>query len=57
MTITARDIMTQCPECIGENDTPVIDGSRLVGIIAESDIAQNAPADGVAETIDAVTES
>lgn len=36
---------------------PVIDGRRLVGIISESDIAQNAPAQGVAETIDAVTES
>ncbi len=139
MTTTARDIMTQGPECIGEHDTllqaarkmrdldvgvlpicgdderlkgvvtdrdivirclaegrdpgavtagsladgkpvsvgaddpledvldtmaqyqvrrlPVIDGRRLVGIISESDIAQNAPAQGVAETIDAVTES
>ncbi len=36
---------------------PVIDGQRLVGIISEADIAQNAPAEGVADTIDAVTES
>lgn len=36
---------------------PVIDGRRLVGIISESDIAQNAPAADVADTIDAVTES
>ena len=35
----------------------MIDGHRLVGIISEADIAQNANPDDVADTIDAVTET
>ncbi len=34
---------------------PVIDGHRLVGIIAESDIAAHAAASDVGETVEAIT--
>jgi CBS domain-containing protein len=71
-SVTAGSLAEGAPVTIGADDPleevlatmaeyqvrrlPVIDGERLVGIIAESDIAQNAPAQDVAETIDAVTE-
>ena len=34
---------------------PVIDGHRLVGIISEADVAHHASAQGVADTVEAVT--
>jgi len=36
---------------------PVIDGHRLVGIISEADVAQHASDQGVADTVQAVTEN
>ncbi len=60
ITVGADDPLEEVLETMAEYQVrrlPVIDGRRLVGIISESDIAQNAPAEDVAETIDAVTES
>jgi len=34
----------------------VIDGHRLVGIISEADIARHTPDQGVADTVQAVTQ-
>jgi CBS domain-containing protein len=60
VTVGVDDPLEDVLATMAENQVrrlPVVDGDRLVGIISESDIAQNAPAQDVADTIDAVTES
>ncbi len=60
VTVGADDPLEDVLATMAENQVrrlPVMDGDRLIGIISESDIAQNAPAEDVADTIDAVTES
>ncbi len=60
VTVGADDPLEDVLATMAENQVrrlPVLDGDRLVGIISESDIAQNAPAEDVADTLDAVTES
>jgi len=59
VTIGADDSVDEAMATMAKHQVrrlPVIDGHRLVGIISEADIAQNAPSGDVAETVEAVTE-
>ena len=59
VTIGADDSIEDVLETMSQNQVrrlPVIDGHRLVGIISEADIARHAPDQGVADTVQAVTQ-
>ena len=59
VTIGADDSIEDVLETMAQNQVrrlPVIDGHRLVGIISEADIARHTPDQGVADTVQAVTQ-
>ena len=59
VTIGADDSIEEVLETMSQYQVrrlPVIDGHRLVGIISEADIAQHTPDQGVADTVQAVTQ-
>jgi len=59
VTIGADDSVEEALATMAEHQVrrlPVIDGTSLVGIISEADVAQHAAPDEVGETVGAVTE-
>jgi CBS domain-containing protein len=59
VTIGADDSVEEVLETMSQYQVrrlPVIDGHRLVGIISEADIARHTPDQGVADTVQAVTQ-
>jgi CBS domain-containing protein len=59
VTVGADDSIDEVVQTMSQYQVrrlPVIDGHRLVGIISERDVAQHAPDQKVADTVQAVTE-